>query len=189
LTRVCEESKIKMRKITTGDNIDGSRKLSSKKTRPQGDEDINISTISGMVPTNDNTWLIDNFASRHMTGLRDHLTHFIKKETHLHVFLRDDVRYNVRGVGNYTFQLDSYMQLQLKKVLYVPGMKRNLLTISSLEYRGYKVTFSKGRVLAWHKDSHINCFEVIGVRENNLYRLTIKLVQALLHDTITLSEL
>jgi hypothetical protein len=68
-------------------------------------------------------------------------------------------------------------------------MKRNLVSISSLEDKGYKVTFSEGRVLAWHKDSHINFVRVIGVRENSLYRLTIIPVQALLHDTISLSEL
>ena len=75
-----------------GDKLDGSSKLSSRKTRPQGDEDINISTLSGMVPTNDNTWLIDGGVSGHMTGLRDHLTNFVEKETHLHVVLGDDVR-------------------------------------------------------------------------------------------------
>ena len=92
-----------------GDKLDGSSKLSFRKTRPQGDEDINISTLLGMVPTNDNTWLIDSGASRHMTGLRDHLTHFIEKETHLHVVLGDDERDNVRGIGTSTFQLYSYM--------------------------------------------------------------------------------
>jgi hypothetical protein len=35
----------------------------------------------------------------------------------------------------------------------------------------------------------MNSSRVIGVQENNLYRLTIQLVQALLHDTINLSEL
>jgi hypothetical protein len=189
LTRVCEESKIKMSKIMMGGKFDGSSKLSSRKTIPQGDEDINISTLSSMVPTNDNTWLIDSSASRHMNGLRDHLTHFVEKETHLHVVLGDDARYNVRGVGTSTFQLDSDMQLQLIEVLYVPRMKRNLVSISALEDKGYKVTFSEGRVLAWHKDSHINSGKEIGVRENNLYRLTIKPVEALLHDTINLSEL
>ena len=92
-----------------GDKLDGSSKLSSRKTRPQGDEDINISTLSGMVLTNDNTWLIDSHASRHMTDFRDHLTNFIEKETHLHVFLGDDANYNMRGVGTSTFQLDSDM--------------------------------------------------------------------------------
>jgi hypothetical protein len=103
-----------MSKIMMGDKLDGSSKLSSRKTRPQRNEDIKISALSGMVPTNDNTWLIDSGASRHMTGLRDHLTHFVEKEKHLHIVLGDDFRYNVRGVGTSTFQLDSDMELQLK---------------------------------------------------------------------------
>jgi hypothetical protein len=131
-----------MSKIMMGDKLDGSSKFSSRKTRPQGDEYINISTLSGMLPTNDNTWLIDSGASRHMTGLRDHLTFFVEKETHLHVVLGDDARYNVRGVVTSTFQLDLDMQIQLKEVLYVPRMKRNLVSISALKDKGYKVTFS-----------------------------------------------
>jgi hypothetical protein len=100
-----------MNKIMMEDKLGGSSKLSSWKPRLQGDEDINISTLSGMVPTNDNTLLIDSGASRHMTSFRDHLTNFVEKVTHLHV-LGDDVRYNVKGVGTFTFQLDSDMQLQ-----------------------------------------------------------------------------
>jgi hypothetical protein len=100
-------------------------------TKLQYNEDINISTLSSMVPLNENTWLIDSGASRHMTGIRNHLTHFIEKETHLHVVLGDDARYNVRGVGTSTFQLDSDMQLKLEEVLYVPGMKRNLVSFGS----------------------------------------------------------
>jgi hypothetical protein len=92
--------------IMMKDKLDGPRKLSSWKSIPQGDEDINISTLSGMVPTNDNTWLIDSGASVHMTGSRDHLKNFVEKETHLHVVLGDDAIYNVKGVGTCTFQLD-----------------------------------------------------------------------------------
>jgi hypothetical protein len=95
-----------MSKIMMGDKLDCSSKISSRKTRPQGDEDINNTTLSSMVPTNDNTWLIDSGASRHMTNLRDHLTIFFEKETNLHVVLGHDARYNVRGVGTSTFQLD-----------------------------------------------------------------------------------
>jgi hypothetical protein len=95
-----------MNKIMMEDKLDGSSNPSSRKTRPHGDEYINISTLSGMVPTNYNTWLIDNGASKHMTSIRDHLTNFVEKETHLHAALGNDVRYNVRGVGTYTFQLD-----------------------------------------------------------------------------------
>jgi hypothetical protein len=95
--------------IMMEDKLSGSNKLSFWKPRLQGDEDINISGLSGMVPTNDNTWLIGSGAFRKMIGFRDHLTFFVEKETHLHVFLGDNARYNVKGVGNSTFQLDSYI--------------------------------------------------------------------------------
>jgi hypothetical protein len=111
-----------------------------------------------------------------MTRYRDHLTDLVEKETNLHVVLGDNARYNVKGVGTYTFQLDSDIPLQLSEVIYVPGMKRNLVSIYDLEDKGYKVTFSEGKVLAWHKDSHMNSARVIGFHENNLYRLIVRLV-------------
>jgi hypothetical protein len=124
-----------------------------------------------MVPTNDSTWLIDSAASRHMTGFKDQLTNFVEKETHLHVVLGDDARYSVKGAVTSTFQLDYDMKIQLREVIYVPGMKRNLVSICALEYKGYKVTFSEGRVLAWHKDSHIIFSKVIGVRKRRLIKI------------------
>jgi hypothetical protein len=161
----------------------------------QRDEDIKdeafffISALSGTVPTNNDIWLIDSGASRHMTGYRDQLIDLVEKESHLHVVLGDNAKYTMKGVGTSTFQLDSDIPLQLSEVLYVPGMKRNLIFVSALEDKRYKVTFSEGKVLAWHKNSHMDYARVIGVRENSLYRLTVRLVQVLLHDTITLSEL
>jgi hypothetical protein len=67
------------------DKLDGSRKYSSWKPRLQRDEDIKeesflfISTLSCMVPTNDDTCLIDSGASRHMTNFRDHLNNLFEK--------------------------------------------------------------------------------------------------------------
>ena len=90
-----------------------------------------------------------------MTGYREHLTELVEKESHLHVVLGDNARYIVKGVGT-SFQLDSDILLQLSEVLYVPGMKRNLVSVSALEDKGYKVTFSERKVLAWHKNSRMN---------------------------------
>jgi hypothetical protein len=124
-----------------------------------------------------------------MTGFRNHLKYLVEKETNLHVVHGDNARYNVKEGGTSTLQLYSGIPLQLSEVLYVPGMKRNLVSISSLEDKDYKVTFSEGKFLAWHKESHINSTGVIGIRENNLYKLTTRPVQTLLHDTISLSDL
>jgi hypothetical protein len=96
----------------------------------------------------------------HMTGYKEHLTDLVEKESRLHVVLGDNARYIVKGVGTSTFQLDSDIPLQLSEVLYVPGMKRNLVFVSSLEDKGYKVTFSEGKFLAWHKNSHMDSARV-----------------------------
>jgi hypothetical protein len=142
-----------------------------------------------MVPTDSDVWLIDSGASRNMIGYSEHLIDIVEKESRLHVVLGDNSRYNMKGVGYSSFQLDSDIPLQLSKVLYVLGMKRNLVSIASLEDKGYKVIFSEGKCLAWHKKSCMDSARVIGVRDNSLYRLIVRPVHTLLYDTISLSEL
>ena len=68
-------------------------------------------------------------------------------------------------------------------------MKRNLVSISTLEDKGYRVTFADGKVLAWHKDSSMNTAKVIGIRKESLYRLTTLPAQALAHDSTNINEL
>jgi hypothetical protein len=83
-----------------------------------------------------------------MTRYREHLTNLVEKESRLHVVLGDNARYTVKGIGSSSFQLDYDIPLQLSEVLYVPEMKRNLVSVSSLEDKGYQVTFFEGKVLA-----------------------------------------
>jgi hypothetical protein len=91
-----------------------------------------------------------------MTGYRDQLIDLVEKESCLHIVLGDNARYTVKRVGTSTFRLHSGIPLQLSEVLYVPRMKRKLVSISALEDKGYKVTFSERKVLAWHKNSNMD---------------------------------
>jgi hypothetical protein len=59
----------------------------------------------------------------------------------------------------------------MKDVLYVPGLKKNLLSISALEKKGYRVAFIDGEVLMWAKEETLNEAIIIGSEENGLYRL------------------
>jgi transposase InsO family protein len=124
-----------------------------------------------------------------MTGYRENLSELIEKDSHLRVVLGDDANYTVKGSGATTLQLESNDTLRLSDVLYVPGMKRNLVSISALEDKGYKVAFSEGKVLAWHKNSSMSTAKVIGIREESLYRLNTSPVQALIHDAASMGEL
>ena len=59
----------------------------------------------------------------------------------------------------------------MKDVLYVPGLKKNLLSISALEKKGFKVAFIDGKVLMWAKGETLNEAIIIGSEENGLYKL------------------
>ena len=65
--------------------------------------------------------------------------------------LSDNTKYAVKGVRTTSFQLKSRKILKMSEVLYVPGLKKNLLSISTMEDRGYAVEFVDGQVLAWPK--------------------------------------
>jgi hypothetical protein len=40
----------------------------------------------------------------------------------------------------------------MKDILYVPGLKRNLLSISALDKKGYRDAFIDGEVLMWLRE-------------------------------------
>ena len=46
--------------------------------------------------------------------------------------------------------------MKMKDVLYVLGLKKNLLSISSLDKKGFRVAFVDGKVLMWTKGKTIN---------------------------------
>ena len=74
-----------------------------------------------------------------------------KNNSSLKVELGDNSKYEVKGVGEAAFRLDSGKPVKMTDVLLVPGLKKNLLSISALKDQGYNVAFIKGKVLAWHE--------------------------------------
>jgi len=53
--------------------------------------------------------------------------------------------------------------MKMKDVLYVPSLKNNLLSISSLDKKGFRVSFIDGEVLMWSKGKSIEDAIVIGI--------------------------
>ena len=80
----------------------------------------------------------------------------VEKEPHQKVKLGDDYQYPIKGVGEASYILESEKQLKMKDVLYVPGLKKNLLSISGLEKKGFRVAFIDGQVLMWPKGKTID---------------------------------
>ena len=71
----------------------------------------------------------------------------------------------------------------MKDVLYVPRLKKNLLSISALDAKDMRVSFIDGQVLMWPKEKTIDNAVVIGEQERG------QLEQALVHDSVEPNEI
>ena len=74
-----------------------------------------------------------------MTGQRDVLSSLTEKNFPQKVTLRDDYQYPVKEVGESTYKLDPRTPMKMKDVLYVPGLTKNFLSISTLDKKGFRV--------------------------------------------------
>jgi hypothetical protein len=97
------------------------------------------SSASGLV------WYLDSGTSFHMTRDKESFIDLEEKDLKMHIEMGDDGRYIVNGIGTITFHRDSGKPFQLKNVMHVPGLKKNLVSVTMLEDRGYDVVFSSGK--------------------------------------------
>ena len=71
------------------------------------------------------------------------------------------------------------MLISVEEILYVPDLKKNVLSMTILEDKGFSVTFSEGKDLVWPKGGSISSAIVIGVHEGDLYKVSRHVVKAL----------
>ena len=74
--------------------------------------------------------------------------------------------------------------MKMQDVLLVPGLKKNLLSISALDAKGMRFAFIDGKLIMWPKGKTINDAIVIGEHEGGLYKLKGHPEQALIHETV-----
>jgi len=124
-----------------------------------------------------------------MTRNKEAIMNLIHKDSPHKVKLGDDYQYPIKGGGEASYRVDSRKLMKIKKVLYVHGLRKNLLPISSLEDKGFRVVFVDGQVLMWPMGNDFSDAIVIRIQEGGLYILKGKSDQALIHTTINPSEI
>ena len=84
------------------------------------------------------------------------------------VKLGDDYQYPIKGSGEASYKLDEGKPMKMKDVLYVPGLKKNLISISALDAKGFRVAFVDGQVLMWPRGKTIDDATIIWEQEGGL---------------------
>jgi hypothetical protein len=148
-----------------------------------------ILALTGIVTHGNDTWLVDSGASKHMKSFKYYLSTLIERESHQKLKPGDDYQYPIKGVGEASYKMEYEKILKMKDVFYVLGLKKNLLSISGLEKKGFRVAFVDGQVLMWPRGKTINDVVMIGVEEGGLYKLKGSSDQLILHNTIDPCEL
>jgi len=98
-------------------------------------------------------WYLDSGASFHMIWNKDFFNNLEEKDLHMHIKIGYDGRYNATGIGTVTFQRESGSPLRLKDVMFVPSLKKNLVSVAVLEDPVYDVIFNKGKEFLRHIDA------------------------------------
>ena len=110
-------------------------------------------------------WFLDSGCSKHMTGNRDLFVDLTLKKLG-YVNYGDNNKGKILGIGN----VGSNSTMFIKNVLYVEGLKYNLLSISQLSDKGFNVSFNSEQCMISDKNES---FKLIGKRENNMYLLSL----------------
>lgn len=119
----------------------------------------------------DNIWVIDSGASRHMIGEYGQLQTISKGISSHSVELGDKKSYSVKGIGSTLLELETRGRIHLNNILFVPSLKTNWLSISCLKDRGDMFAFVDDKAIVWGKGSSIEYAKTIGIHKGRLYRL------------------
>ena len=121
-----------------------------------------ISTLTGTISHGSNDWLIDSGASKHMMGFKESFVKLSKHDSPHKVKLGDDYQYLIKGSEESSYKLDSGKSMKMKNVLFVPGLKKNLLSVSALDAKGMRVAFVDVQVRMCPNGNTIDDAVVIG---------------------------
>jgi len=123
-----------------------------------------------LVDVPSNTWWLDTGASIHVTNSLQKLkTRRRPSDGELSIAVGNGVNVGVENIGTASLKLSSGFELTLSNVVYVPSMRRNLISISVLDKCGFMFVFGNNEVKISCNSSLIGS----GVLSDGLYLLNL----------------
>ena len=93
--------------------------------------------------------MVNSGATYHLSRYKKVLSNVVVRESNLKIILGDNSTHFVKVFGSIKFDLNLEESIFIHDVMYVPRLKNIFLLIFSLEDKGMRVTFTRGKVLTW----------------------------------------
>ena len=118
-----------------------------------------------------NEWCLDSGSSKHITYDKDDLVNYNKFRFPVDVRLADKRVVKAYGFGNTELHLQDengrLIPVAFKRVLFVPELKKKLISISTITERGGEVLFKKEVCILHYQEKRI----LFGRRVGNLFEM------------------
>ena len=148
-----------LRKQKQGEN--GSVSVATTSNNACLSEVLTVSNI--LVP---DEWILDSGCSFHMSPNRSWFTNFNEHESGT-VYMGNNNTCTVQGIGDIKLKLHDGKIRLLTNVRYVPGLKRNLISLGTLDEIGFSYLAKNGCLHVTKND----CIVLSGIKKNGLYVL------------------
>ncbi|GKC09189.1 zinc finger, CCHC-type containing protein [Tanacetum coccineum] len=115
----------------------------------------------------DSLWYLDNGASNHMTGVREHFKELDEKVSGK-VRFGDGSYIEIKGKGSILIECDDEKQRIISHVYYIPDLKSNLLSLGQFTEIGCKVVMEDDELRLYDMDNKI--FMKVTRQRNPIYK-------------------
>jgi hypothetical protein len=117
-------------------------------------------------------WYFDSGASKHITSKRSLFIELKPSSSEKKVTCANNQSYFIKGVGSISIFATDGMEFTLSNVLFVPGITKNLLSISAFDKCGYHVIFDDNRCIVRDREKE-NKVVLTGTLTKGLYVLDV----------------
>nr|GEW36543.1 zinc finger, CCHC-type [Tanacetum cinerariifolium] len=123
-------------------------------------------------PGEESLWYLDNGASTHMTGVKEHFKEIDKKITG-NIRFGDGSYIEIKGKGSILLECKNKDQRAISQVYYISNLKSNILSLGQLTENGCKVVMEKNILLLYNSNGNI-LFRVKRSK-NRLYKANLRI--------------
>lgn len=120
-------------------------------------------------------WIVDSGCSNHMTGEKEIIQNPVKYGGSRVVVIADNSKLQIAHIGDVRFYQEvNKKEMVLQSVYHVPGMKKNLLSVSQLTIAGHYVLFGPDDVKVYKKFETSSHPIAQGFRSDSIYVMSVE---------------